>query len=110
MMVAHLVLALIMVVQYGTNRYSIVLHVLEVLQPPVLDTDTIYITILFCSPVGFFLCVCMCVYLLVLSHSIGNTTIVLTLEIEINKYVMTFKFDDFQILYQLLIEQYHNCL
>lgn len=58
-MVGHLVLALIMVVQYHTDLDStgIVLHVLKGLQPAVLDTDTVCITniILF-----LVFCVCAC--------------------------------------------------
>lgn len=85
-MIAHLVLTLIMVVQYHTDLDStgIVPHVLKVLQPAVRNTDTICITsiILFLS-----------LFFVSLLHSLTVlvTLLVLTLEKEINKYVMTFK-------------------
>lgn len=77
---------IVMVVQYHTDIDStgIVLHVLKVFRPAALDTDTLYFTnpILFLSS---FL-VSLLYYLTVLV-----TLLVLTVEIEVKKYVMAFK-------------------
>lgn len=83
MMIAPLlILGLNMVVQYHAD-IGIVLHVLKLVQPAVLDTDTLDFN--WSHPISHFF-VSLFYYLTVLV-----TLLMYTVEIKINKYVMTCK-------------------